>query len=297
MYIETLKFNIDWKRHTLHVYHEDGNAQKIVIDDEGDGELEVEMFKLSTLGGNLKRFIEALSEILSKDQLESILMLWGTSNAIKALNMTAVLEGDKILTKKVIGLGLLRKIITGGVNSTYKVINKEEQKTMKEHAERMGKGIRKEPETLIETEARMRKEGKFEKIEGQGAPNISKEESSSVEVIADEPQLSEQEMRKEVARLQKQIDDDKGWNENETPWTVRDRIHLIQKQLKGIELQKEAIRYKKEVNSLSGSKSIGTITSQPIKMSQHKNTSSQSALILPKKKPLNAVTPVAKKRS
>jgi hypothetical protein len=250
MYIETLNGFIDWKRHTFHVYHENGESQQIAIDSEGAVVLELIMFKQVHLGA-LKGFIDTLQEILSKDQIQNMLQLWGNSNAIKISIVTASLGGDRLLAKQVLQIGVDRGVLAVGVNSTWKVVNKEEQKTMKEHAERMKKGITKEPESLVDTLERMKQEGKLEKEEGNLiAGGIAKEVQSkglvkptkkiptekTIDVIA-EP--TEQELQQELQALQQKLKEDK-WNEDETPWTVNDRMHLIQAQLRHRQTQKDA---------------------------------------------------------
>jgi len=316
-YVDKLKANIDWKRKSMHIYLDDinGTAIKLEINEEGYCDLESVWFKTIEVTNKLQGFIEALKEYVSKDQLESILCLWGTSNAIKASNMTEVLQ-DKLLTKKIIGLGLLKKIITGGVNSTYKVINKEEQKTMAEIAAKMEKGERvqvNEP-SMIETGARLRHQGII------GQPIVLEEEVIEEEIVEEEKEfqtmtryvrpveekvakqvksvkqavtiiaekkdhssMSEGDLRREFKALQHELEVDK-WGEDRTPWAVNDEIQLVKAQLNGFENRRNAEKYKKEVNSLS-----------PI-VPEKKGVQGKSQ-ILPKKKPLQALTPVVKKRS
>lgn len=316
MYIEQLHGFIDWKRQTFHIYHENGEAQKIEVNEEGEVVLEVSMFKQVNLGA-LKGFIEKLSEILSKDQIQTMFQLWGNSNAIKISIVTASLDGDRLLAKRILQLGVDRGVLAVGTNSTWKVVNKEEQKTMKEHAERMKKGISKELDSPEDILSRMRSMEQDINLEGgrghktpvQGGSDIAISmgvgsktnlpvKKNTINTTTEErtlEELSEQELQKELSILQQKLKEDKGWNENETPWTVNDKIHKIQAQLKGIQLQKDAKEYKEEVNKLN-EHTPKSMTRLPVQ-TKPITAGSPGSQKPPTRKPLQSSTPVIKKRS
>jgi len=307
-YVDKLKANIDWKRKSMHIYLNDinGTAIKLEIDEEGYCDLESVWFKTIEVNNKLQGFINDLKEYVSKDQLESILCLWGTSNAIKASNMTEVLQ-DKLLTKKIIGLGLLKKIITGGVNSTYKVINKEEQKTMAEIAAKMEKGekvdnrtwqdigekvkdrdevVEEVEEEVVEEEKEFQTMTRYVRPVEEKVVKSVKPVKQAVSIIAekkDYSSMSEGDLRRELKALQHELEVDK-WGEDRTPWAVNDEIQLVKAQLNGFENRRNAEKYKKEVNSLSPT------------LPEKKGVQGKPQ-ILPKKKPLQTLTPVVKKRS
>lgn len=156
MLLTKLTFGIDWKHKTFHIYHDDDSAEQVVVDDNGNGELLLDIFKSLNMAP-LKGFIEELDELLTKEQKQAIFLLWGNSKQIMLSDMNRVV--DKILAKQILGLGMDRGVLTRGVNSTWKVIDKEIQKTMKEAAERMKRGPIKGAPSFEESKERLQKQG------------------------------------------------------------------------------------------------------------------------------------------
>lgn len=251
MYTEKLQFNIDWKRKTLHVYQENDETQQINIDEEGNGVLALGLFKIIDIG-SLKLFMKHIEEILTKEQKQKVLFLWGNATAIK-LGAMADTIGDRLLAKEVITIGLQKGIIVPGVNSTYRVVHKEEQRTMKEYAARMKEGnFRKGTGTIHEyTEKETKEEGMIESsVEAGLAALTEKNDKNIIENIASgkvtplteykKPtdtktvKVSIESLKKELVALEKKLSDtkDNEWNEEETPHTVIDKINKLKNQIR-----------------------------------------------------------------
>ena len=272
MLVQTLPFHIDFKRKTFVVYHENDEAEQITVDNEGAGILSIEMFKSINVGA-LKGFIAELKEHLAPDQVQAILQLWGNSNAIRLSIVTDLLGGDRLLAKTILRLGINRGVLAIGVNSTWKVVNKEEQKTMKEIAEKQKRGPVGEAKSFKETVASLQKKGfdigeqKEEEVVVVEAVEETVEEV--VEIIPEEPiikgkQDAEGELRAKLKALEHKAKTFTDWNETITPWSVNNEINAIKNQLRTLEAQKQGKQYIKEVNSVQTPtpKSITRITTQ-----------------------------------
>lgn len=239
MYNNTIGFNIDWKRKTMYAYLDNDEAVKIDIDDEGNGVLSVELFKTIQIG-SLKRFIEELKTLVSKEQMVAILTMWGNSSAIK-LGVLADLLQDRELAKAVIRLGSQRGVIVVGVNSTWKVIGRDEQKTMKEYAERSKRVVSSSKPILEEELTELPKEE--ETNSGEAGSIITSSTVVKTEHIANKPSSkvvvkSVEELQKELTTLEKRLQENKDWDENETPHTVVEKINKIKNQLRMLAINK-----------------------------------------------------------
>lgn len=299
MLVTKLAFHIDFKHKTFHIYHENGESEKVVINNEGGGELILDMFKSVDVGA-LKGLIADLNEVLDKSQVQGVLHLWGNSNAIKLSTVTDILNGDRVLAKHILRIGIIRGVLATGVNSTWKVVNKEEQKTMKEHADRMKRGpIHNAPE-YQESVAKLTKQGftigeakEKETVEGEGVlttvlPKKRKEVAveQGVEIIPEEPLVkvdnskAKTELRLKLQALEHKAKTFTEWDELVTPWTVNNEIKAIKEQLRSIEIAQDKKTYIQQVNQVNPvvplPKSITRIVSPAL--------SSKHAKILPKKK-------------
>ena len=150
MLLQELIIGIDWKRKTLHIYHDNDEAEEVVIDEKGSGVLKLEMFKALNVA-SLKDFMEELETLLTKDQLQCVFQHWGNSSMIMLSDVIGRGAIDRITAKEILALGMERGILKRGVNCTWKVIDREVQKTMKEKAERMKRGPIKEAATYEES--------------------------------------------------------------------------------------------------------------------------------------------------
>ena len=310
-YTEKLSFNIDWKRKTFILHLDDGTALPIKVDDDAivSGYIELESFKELNLG-TLTGFTESLREILSKDQMALFFEICGNSSAIKISSVAMLFNGDRALAKKALDLGIMRGVLANGINSTWKVVNKEEQKTMKTASDRLKKGgivdsrtwgnilekvkdrdevveeVEEEEVVVVEEEKEFQTMTRYVRPVEEKVAKQVKSVKQAVTIIAekkDHSSMSEGDLRRELKALQHELEVDK-WGEDRTPWAVNDEIQLVKAQLNGFENRRNAEKYKKEVNSLS-----------PI-VPEKKGVQGKSQ-ILPKKKPLQALTPVVKKRS
>ena len=203
MLVGKILFNIDFKHKTFYLYHDDNNTEQVIVDEDGNGELLLDMFKSLNMEP-LKGFIDELNEKMTKDQTQAVFQLWGSSNQIMISDMTDILKGDRVLAKSILKLGIERGVLGRGVNSTWKVIDKEIQKTMKDSAIRTKRGIMKGAPSTEESMKRIQKQreefgltnegeqGMIEKHESKTVHNSKvSSKSKSVDVIPDEPLIEE----------------------------------------------------------------------------------------------------------
>lgn len=275
MLVQTLPFHIDFKRKTFVVYHENDESEYIAIDSEGAGVLSIEIFKSINVGA-LKGFIAELKDHLAPDQVQAILQLWGNSNAIKLSIVSDLLGGDRLLAKTILRLGISRGVLAIGVNSTWKVVNKEEQKTMKEIAEKQKRGPVGEAKSFKETVASLQKKGFDIGEQKETTEEESVELEEVVEIIPEEPiikgkQDAEGELRNKLKALEHKAKTFTEWNEVITPWAVNNEINAMKNQLRTLDAQKNSNQYMKEVNSVQTNvlpKSVTRLTPTPSQASK-----------------------------
>lgn len=316
MLVQKLPFYIDFKHKTMYLYHENNEAEQVSIDNEGAGVLTLDMFKSVDLAA-LKGFVSELKEIVDVSQMQAILQLWGNSNAIKLSVVCDVLNGDRVLAKNVLRLGITRGVLATGVNSTWKVVNKEEQKTMKEHAEKMKRGTIQGALTYDKSIEMLQKQGfeigeasigekvdKKNSLEVEGGrvstkvlpkkkqvvektidEGVMPENDSSIEIVPENPEErpdkkqpnAELALRLKLKALEHKAKTFTEWSETVTPWTVNSEIQAVKAQLRTLENNKASKQYKQEVNAAPSQLLPKSIT----RIEQPAPT---KAKILPKKK-------------
>lgn len=267
MLAQKLPFGIDWKHKTFYIYHDNDEAEQIIVDENGSGELLLDMFKLLNMKP-LREIIDQIDELVTKEQRQSIFQLWGNSNQIMLSDMTRIV--DRTLAKKILALGMDMGVLGRGVNSTWKVLDKETQKTMKESAIKMKRGPIKRL-TTEESIERVQKQG-FTVGEGGMISNESKDtntinEESTHEVIPEEP-IKKNEvdiplLRKELEKIEKQINDpEREDNEACSIHTLLDRRKVLKVQITNAEIV-ESNRYFNKGMNITPSGSVTRVQRAP----------------------------------
>jgi hypothetical protein len=278
MLVQKIPFNIDFKRKTFYLYHDDDSAEQIVIDKDGSGELLLDMFKSLNMAP-LKGFIEELNDILTEEQIQAVFLLWGNANQIMISDVVGRGGMDRLTAKKLLDLGMDRGVLTRGVNSTWKVIDKEIQKTMKDSAERMKRGPIKGMPSTEESMARIQlQKEKFGLSEGQGGMGHDSGESESesegeevtAEIIPEEPikvLASIQFLQQKIKKLNAIINDPKIMHDevNDKNAMITER-NKLQGELRQAEMQQASKYTNAKGVKLTESGSVMNITkSVPIK--------------------------------
>jgi hypothetical protein len=317
MLLTKLPFGIDWKHKTCHIYHDNDEAEQITIDENGNGELLLDMFKSLDLTP-LKGFIEELNELLTKEQKQAIFQLWGNSKQIMLSDMNRIV--DRILAKQILGLGMDRGVLTRGVNSTWRVIDKEIQKTMKESAERMKRGPIKGAPSFEESIERLQKQGFPSMGEGgmiASKDRIARKESSifesPIEIVREEPinpveksthivhsslKVNISLLRKELEKLQKQYDDpNRIDNETCNTFTLIDRMKILKVQIANAEITQSQGQYTQGTKLIaSGSVTqVERVEQREVQKKESNNFSFPQKKIFTKEKP-SSRSPVVKKK-
>lgn len=199
MYVNTLNFTImlkedvkqkvkiNWENYVILIVDEGSDElQHVDIVEGGNFTLEHEIFK-QRIVGQLEGFVHDLNELVNDNQRQAIYQYFGNSNLLIISNLAFLLGGNRILAKQVLMTGFGRGVLATGLNSTFKVVRKEEKETMKVWAITMLKKPRQEPKTIQEqmeeTDKYMQMgQDRADRKYGKDQVEVVKEESSDEEL-------------------------------------------------------------------------------------------------------------------
>jgi hypothetical protein len=189
-------------------------------------------------GNDILEFEHKIETMLTEDQRYDLYNLLATSKGITVSRIIEVLDILKKQAKEIITLALRYHIVTSYWNNTVRVTNKAIKERMEQHVINRYRQHTQciGSETIQETITKLRAQGLLgpaEVNETEGKQVANEESSEKVTYLSNSSNSNSVKLLQDRLKvLEKKLQENTNWNEEETPWTVNNEINQIKSQLR-----------------------------------------------------------------
>jgi len=212
----------------------------LVANEEGLVRLNIEELTV-ILPYSIISFEKEIQTLLTEDQQYNLFEFLGKSKGVTITALAGAIDITKEEAKYILKLAIKNKVMVMGWNNTWKVYDKVVKERLLDKAKNRFLEEKRSilPETTEEQIAELRRKGLLgSETEGEVGEEVEgSKEVKENNITANVPSgkitiKSVKELQAELKALQSKLDNNKNWNEEETPHTVVDKINKIKAQLR-----------------------------------------------------------------